>query len=64
MKRAVLLVCVAACGDNTHAAVDAAAPPRVDAAIDAVTPDANPLASLVGTGLCLDPRPAGRAHPT
>jgi len=54
MKRWVL-VCVAAsaCGDNKTLLVDAA-PDPVDVAIDMAAPDANPLVTLDGTGLCLN----------
>ncbi len=50
-----LAVFVAACGDNGSTAIDAPITPPIDApeVID-VGPDANPLATLDGTGLCLD----------
>src|SRR5262245_2351990 len=51
MKLALALatLAVTACGDNARLAPDAA----VDAPDD--TPDADPLSTLAGTGLCLDP---------
>jgi hypothetical protein len=46
-----LLVLLAACGDHHAAKPDALV--DIDAAVDAM-PDADPLATLLGTGLCLD----------
>lgn len=48
-----LALVLAACGDNGNTAVDAN-PDPVDAPDGDAGPDANPFATLAGTGLCLD----------
>lgn len=50
---ALVLLAAAACGDN-QALPDAAGPP-IDAPAADAPPDADPLGTLAGTGLCADP---------
>ncbi|MBA3397246.1 MAG: hypothetical protein H0T89_31760 [Deltaproteobacteria bacterium] len=54
LVRLVATLALVACGGDKNPAIDAAVTPDVDAVVDALTPDGNPLTpeTLAGTGLC------------